>query len=113
MENSCIFCKIVKGEIPCTKVYEDENNLVFRDIRPAAPTHLLAIPKRHVGRLSECGESEQRLIADLMLTAAKAAKLDNLDSFRLIINDGAGAGQTVFHLHAHVLGGAQLSEKLL
>lgn len=109
----CVFCRIAKGELPSTKVFEDERNLVFRDIRPAAPTHLLVIPKRHVARLSECGEGDRELLADLMLTAGKAAKQENLDSFRLIINDGAGAGQTVFHLHAHVLGGASMSEKLL
>lgn len=109
----CVFCRIIKGEIPSTKVYEDDEFLVFRDIKPAAPTHVLVIPKRHVARLSECGDGDRDLLAGLMLTAAKAAGLEKLDSYRLIVNDGAGAGQTVFHLHAHVLGGAKLGERLL
>lgn len=113
MSDGCVFCRIIKGELPSTKVYEDEDYLVFRDINPAAPTHLLVIPKQHVARLSECGDSERTLLANLMLTAGKAAKAEGLDSFRLIINDGAEAGQTVFHLHAHILGGTKLSEKLL
>lgn len=112
-ETECIFCRIVRGEIPATKVFEDDRTLVFRDINPAAPTHLLAIPKRHVPRLSECGDGERELLADLMLTAGRVAKQENLDSFRLIVNDGSGAGQTVFHLHAHILGGRTLTEKLL
>ncbi len=113
MEKDCVFCRIVRGEIPSTKVYEDNGYLVFRDIHPAAPTHLLAVPKRHVAKLSACGEDERELLAGLMLAAGKVAKLEGLESFRLIINDGAGAGQTVFHLHAHVLGGREMGERLL
>lgn len=109
----CIFCRIVKGEIPSSKVYEDENYLVFKDIKPAAPVHLLVIPKRHVPRLSACGEGDRDLLAGLMLTAGTVAKQEKVDSFRFIINDGSDAGQTVFHLHAHILGGANLGEKLL
>lgn len=112
-DGQCVFCRIAGGELPAAKVYEDERTLVFRDINPAAPTHLLVIPKRHVPRLSACGDGERELLADVMTTASKAAKLEGLDSFRLIINDGAGAGQTVFHLHAHVLGGAEMGERLL
>lgn len=113
MADDCLFCRIVRGEIPSRKVFEDENNLVFRDISPAAPVHLLAIPKRHVGKLSECGDGERELLADLLLTANKAAEKEGLDAFRLIINNGSGAGQTVFHLHAHILGGIEMKEKLL
>ncbi len=113
MEKDCVFCRIIRGEIPSTKIYEDENNLVFRDIHPAAPTHVLVIPKRHVPGLSACGEAERGLLSDLMLAAARAAKLEGLESYRLIINDGKGAGQTVFHLHAHVLGGREMGERLL
>lgn len=109
----CVFCHIIKGDIPATKVYEDAEYLAFKDIKPAAPHHFLVIPKRHVPRLSECGEGERGLLAGLLLTVSKVAKLEKLDSFRLIINDGAGAGQTVFHLHAHVLGGATLGERLI
>lgn len=109
----CIFCKIVRGELPSTKVFEDDAYLAFRDIRPAAPTHILVVPKRHVDRLSVCGDGERDLLAGLLLAANRAAAADRLDAFRLIINDGAGSGQTVFHLHAHVLGGRQLGERLL
>lgn len=113
MEQDCIFCRIVGGEIPSTKVYEDDEFLAFRDIRPAAPVHILVIPKRHIPRLSECGPGDRDVLGGLMLCAGHIARMNELDSFRLIINDGAGAGQTVFHLHAHILGGEKLSEKLL
>lgn len=109
----CVFCRIVRGELPSSKVYEDDKTLVFRDINPAAPTHLLVVPKTHVERLSACGENERELLADVMLAAGKVAKQEGVESFRLIINDGANAGQTVFHLHAHLLSGANFSEKLL
>ena len=112
-ENDCVFCRIVKGEIPSTKVFEDEAFLVFKDINPAAPTHLLAIPKRHREKLSECGDADSDILAGLLLTVNKAAKASDLDSFRMIINNGKDAGQTVFHLHAHILGGTNMGEKLL
>ena len=113
MENDCVFCRIVRGEIPAEKVYEDAGNIVFKDIKPAAPAHFLAIPRRHVAKLSDCGEGEGELLAGLMLAAGRAAKARKLEDFRLIVNNGAGAGQTVFHLHAHILAGARMSEKLL
>jgi Diadenosine tetraphosphate (Ap4A) hydrolase and other HIT family hydrolases len=113
MADDCIFCKIIRGEIPATKIYEDEQNLVFRDINPAAPVHLLAIPKRHVNRLSECGQESSEMLSSLLLTVNKAAALEKLDDFRVVINNGAGAGQTVFHLHVHILGGMAMSERLL
>ena len=111
--NNCLFCRIIKGEIPSTKVFENDAVLAFRDINPAAPTHVLIIPKRHVDKIGDCGEGERELIADVMLAANKVAELEKLDSFRLIINNGSGAGQTVYHLHAHVLGGKPLGERLL
>ena len=111
--NACIFCRIAKGELPSNKVYEDDAYLVFRDIKPAAPTHLLAIPKRHVDRLSNCGDAERDMLAGLLLVANKAAAMEKLDAFRLIVNDGPDAGQTVFHLHAHILGGKTMTERLL
>ena len=112
-ERDCVFCRIARGELPAAKVYEDEGNLVFRDIKPAAPIHLLAIPKRHAARLSDCGERDKDLVAGLMLAAGKAARAEGAGDFRLIINNGAGAGQTVFHLHVHVLAGPGMTEKLL
>lgn len=113
MAGDCVFCRIVKGEIPSTKVYEDDDFLAFKDINPAAPVHLLIIPKKHVARLSEADKADAGVLSGLLLTAGKVAREQKLDSFRLIINDGAGAGQTVFHLHAHILSGRQLGEKLL
>lgn len=112
-EPDCVFCRIVRGELPADKVFEDGRTLVFRDIKPAASTHLLVVPKKHVEGLSACGEDDRELLSDVMLTAGKAAKQEGLDSFRLIVNDGRGAGQTVFHLHAHIVSGPQVGEKLL
>ncbi|MDR1612065.1 MAG: histidine triad nucleotide-binding protein [Planctomycetota bacterium] len=109
----CLFCRIVKGEIPSAKVYEDDAVLAFRDINPAAPTHVLVVPKDHVATLAECGDGDRALLADVMLAAGKVAGLEKLDAFRLIVNNGSGAGQTVFHLHAHVLGGKPMGERLL
>ncbi len=113
MSQDCVFCRIIRGEIPSTKVYEDDNFLVFKDINPAAPVHLLAVPKRHIARLSEAKAEDGEILGSLMLTVGHVAREQNLDAFRLIINDGAGAGQTVFHLHAHILSGRELGEKLL
>ncbi len=113
MSENCIFCRIVNREIPSTNVYEDDNFLAFRDIKPAAPVHLLVIPKKHIARLSEAGAEDAALLGQFMLTVGHIAREQNLESYRLIINDGAGAGQTVFHLHAHILSGRQLGEKLL
>ncbi len=113
MSDTCIFCRIVRGEIPSDKVYEDKDFIAFKDIHPAAPVHLLLIPKAHIARLSEAGEGDAALLGGLMLAAGKVARDQKLDSYRFIINDGAGAGQTVFHLHAHILSGRQLGEKLI
>lgn len=113
MGHDCVFCKIVAGEIPSAKVYEDDDFLAFRDINPAAPTHILVIPKRHIARLSEAAATDGMLLGRLMLLVGHIAREQGLDSCRLIVNDGAGAGQTVFHLHAHILGGAEMTEKLL
>ncbi len=109
----CLFCRIIKGGIPSTKVYEDDKVLAFRDINPAAPTHVLVVPKRHVDKLAACGEGDRELLADVMLAANRAAQVEKLDSYRVIINNGTGAGQTIFHLHAHVLGGRNMGERLL
>ncbi len=113
MSDTCIFCRIVRGEIPSDKVYEDKDFIAFKDIHPAAPVHLLLIPKAHIARLSGAGEGDAALLGGLMLAAGKVARDQKLDSYRFIINDGAGAGQTVFHLHAHILSGRQLGEKLI
>lgn len=113
MSENCIFCRIVGGEIPSTKVYGDDNFLAFKDINPAAPVHLLVVPKKHIARLSEAKAEDAALLGQLMLTVGHIAREQGLDAYRLIINDGEGAGQTVFHLHAHILSGRTLGEKLL
>lgn len=102
---SCIFCKIVAGEIPCGKVYEDNDYLAFRDINPQAPTHLLVVPKTHVARLCDCGEAEAKLLGGLLAAAAEVARREKLGDYRTVINCGEQAGQTVWHLHLHLLAG--------
>lgn len=102
-----LFDKIVKGEIPSSKVFEDDLVLAFRDIAPAAPTHVLLIPKNRDGldRLSHATEHHKALLGHMMVTVPKVAKILGLEDYRLVINDGPKAGQTVFHLHMHILGG--------
>ncbi len=110
-EQGCIFCKIVAGEIPAAKVYEDERAVAFRDINPQAPTHALVIPRRHVASLGEAGEGDEALLGHLLLVAARVAREAGHAGrgFRTVINSGADAGQTVFHIHVHVLGGRRLT----
>ncbi|MDT5158892.1 MAG: histidine triad family protein [Acidobacteriota bacterium] len=107
----CIFCKIVAGEIPAAKIFEDERAVVFRDINPQAPTHALVIPRAHVASLNEAVESDEALLGHLLRVAARVAQDEgHADSgFRTVINTGAHAGQTVFHVHVHVLGGRSLT----
>jgi histidine triad (HIT) family protein len=106
-----IFDKIVKGEIPSSKVFEDEIVLAFKDINPAAPVHVLLIPKNRDGldRLSFAEDRHKDLLGHMMITAPKVAKAAGLSDYRLVINDGSRAGQTVFHLHMHILGGGSLN----
>ncbi len=110
-EPNCIFCKIVAGEIPAAKIYEDDRAVVFRDINPQAPTHALVIPRAHVASLNEAGEGEEALLGHLLLVAARVAREEGLadSGYRTVINTGAEAGQTVFHIHVHVLAGRRLS----
>ncbi len=107
--NDCLFCKIAEGSIPSSKVYEDEEMLVFKDIEPKAAVHLLAIPKVHFKLISEV-DANQAEILKRMLTKIPdiAAKNGCENGYRLVINQGADAGQTVFHLHIHILGGQSL-----
>jgi len=104
--SDCIFCKIVAGTIPSRKVHEDEHLLAFHDIQPVAPVHFVIIPKLHVASLAECGDEHAGLLGRILLAAPKLAQQQGLgEGFRTIINTGKGGGQTVFHLHAHVMGG--------
>ncbi len=111
--NDCLFCKIVRGEIPSKKAYEDEEMLVFHDIHPIAPVHLLLIPKAHVASLGECASEHQALLGKMLLLAPKLALEQGLHTgFRTMINTGPGGGQEVFHLHLHVFGGGDRIPKL-
>lgn len=104
--SDCIFCKIVAGEIPCRKLYEDEDVLSFHDIHPVAPVHFMLIPKAHVASLAECDPSHRDVLGKMLLLVPKLAKEQGLaDGFRTVINTGRGGGQEVFHLHVHVIGG--------
>ena len=109
MEN-CLFCKIVAGEIPSTKVYEDDDVYAFRDIAPQAPTHVLVIPKQHVASVAACGELSDQVIASCLRACAKVAKAEGLTEkgFRVVSNCGDDACQSVHHLHFHVLGGRKM-----
>jgi len=107
---STLFEKIINREIPADIVYEDELSLAFKDINPQAPTHILIIPKKSIEKLSDANIEDQALLGHLMLVAGKIAEQLNLDNtFRIIINNGAGAGQSVFHLHLHLMSGRPLS----
>lgn len=109
LDKDCIFCKIIRGEIPSAKVYEDEKMLVFKDIEPKAKVHLLAIPKNHFKLLSEIDEERAELLKYMLMKIPEIAKANGLgNGYRLIINQGDDAGQTVFHLHIHILGGEVL-----
>ena len=107
---NCLFCKIVAGEIPSTKVYEDDLILAFRDIAPQAPTHILVIPKSHIPSVDGITAENSAVVAHIfetIPTIAAAEKLEN--GYRVVSNCGADAGQTVHHLHFHILGGKALS----
>lgn len=106
-----VFGKIVRGEIPSEFLYEDEHCVAINDINPQAPVHVLVIPRKPIARLVDASEEDQALLGHLMLAVAKvAAKLGVEDAFRLIVNNGEGAGQTVFHLHLHIIAGQPFAE---
>jgi histidine triad (HIT) family protein len=103
---ACLFCKIVAGEIPSKKVFEDDLTYAFRDINPQAPTHVLVVPRKHIASLAETSVEDQEMLGYLHLVAASIAKSEGLSKgFRTIINTGPDGGQTVDHLHVHLLGG--------
>ncbi|MFM1825679.1 MAG: hypothetical protein RLZZ37_314 [Actinomycetota bacterium] len=107
---NCLFCKIALGEIPSSKVFENDDFLAFNDIDPKAPIHILVIPKKHYENISELSSKDEKLTAGLMHTASKIAEQEQLTKgFRIVINTGSEGGQSVFHVHAHVLGGRSLT----
>ena len=111
----CLFCKIIKGEIPSDKVYEDDEILAFKDINPAAPIHILAIPKKHISSLLDLEEADFELVGKIQKVINKLAKQLNIEKegFRVIVNCGKDAGQEVMHLHYHLLAGKKLGEKIV
>ena len=109
MSDDCLFCKIIKGDIPSDKLYEDDQVLVFRDIAPTAPLHILVIPKKHISGPSAVAEEDEQLIGKMMRVGNQVAKEEGIENFRLVFNNGADADQTVFHIHMHVIGGRSLN----
>jgi histidine triad (HIT) family protein len=103
-----VFGRILRGELPAKRVYEDEHAIAFHDVGPQAPVHLLVIPRKPLERLSAAGAEDAALLGHLLLVARHVAKEAGLTDFRVVVNDGASAGQSVFHLHLHVLGGRAL-----
>ena len=110
-QDNCIFCKIAAGQIPSTKVFEDDEFVAFNDINPAAPVHVLVIPRRHIETLSDCSESDAPLLGRMMNLVGRLAKdlgvsyTGGNTGFRTVINTGPGGGQEVFHIHTHLLAG--------
>ena len=114
MEN-CIFCKIIKGEIPSEKVYEDDEILAFKDINPAAPIHILVIPKKHISSLLQLEDEDYELVGKIYKVINKLARQLNIEEegYRVIVNCGKDAGQEVMHLHYHLLAGRKLGSKIV
>ena len=109
MDSNCLFCKIINGEIPADKLYEDDEIFAFRDIDPQAPQHFLVIPKKHIAAPSAVTDEDEQLIGRMMRVGAEIAKKNGIgDNFRVVVNNGENAGQTVFHIHMHFLGGRSM-----
>ncbi len=110
-EQNCLFCRIVAKEIPAEFVHQDDRSVVIRDLNPQAPTHLLVIPRDHIESLDDASQRDEALLGHLLRVAARVANAEGLaeGGYRTVINNGAGAGQSVFHLHVHVLGGRPLN----
>jgi histidine triad (HIT) family protein len=111
VDSNCLFCRIVAGEIPADVVRESDRVLAFRDVNPQAPVHLLLIPKEHVESIADVAEHHADTLADIMIAAAQLARAEGVDDsgWRLVTNVGADGGQTVFHLHFHLLGGRSMA----
>jgi len=111
----CIFCKIIKGEIPSNKVYEDDEILVFHDINPAAPIHILVIPKKHISMLTDLRKEDEALVGKIYTTINKIAEKEGFkeQGYRVIANCGKDSGQEVMHIHFHILAGKKLGDKIV
>jgi len=110
----CIFCKIVSGEIPGTIVHKDDEATAFRDINPAAPTHILIVPNRHIDSVNALTDDDKPLVGHLFRVAGQLAKNEGIDhsGYRIIVNTGADGGQTVFHMHVHLIGGQPMKHPM-
>jgi histidine triad (HIT) family protein len=111
LAENCIFCSIVAGTIPARMVHSDDDTIAFRDINPQAPTHVLVVPRRHIASVDAIAPGDAELIGKLLMAAAGIARAEGVSDagYRLVVNNGAAAGQTVDHIHVHVLGGRQLA----
>lgn len=109
--SDCLFCKILDGEIPCDRVYENDHVIAFRDVNPQAPTHILVIPRKHISTVNDLTADDKNIVGEMVLAAQAIAKQEGIedDGYRLIMNCNEGAGQTVFHIHLHILGGRRMN----
>lgn len=106
--NNCIFCKIITGEIPSKKLYEDESVVAFDDINPKAPIHFLVVPKKHIPSVSDINENDEKIVGKLINIGKKVAKEKGLKGWKMLFNVNKEGGQVVFHIHLHVLGGGKM-----
>ena len=109
----CIFCEIIAGNIPSTKVYEDDMILAFKDINPVAPVHIIVVPKEHIESAAEITDSNSKYVSHIFEKIPEIAKTQGIESYRIINNCGEDAGQTVKHLHFHLIGGVKMGEKII
>ncbi len=110
MSTDCLFCHIVAGQVPASIVYQDDHTVAFRDIHPVAPVHILLVPREHIENVAHMQADDANALGQLLLAAAEIAKHEGIqDGYRLVTNNGANAGQSVFHLHFHLLGGRRMS----
>jgi len=109
MSDDCLFCKIARGDIPADIIYEDDDILAFRDIAPQAPVHFLVIPKKHISGPASLTLEDEQLIGKIMRKGSEIAQKEGIDHYRVVFNNGEQAGQTVFHIHMHILGGRDMN----
>ncbi len=109
MSDNCLFCKIARGDIPADILYEDDDILAFRDIAPQAPIHFLVIPKKHISGPSSITSEDEQLMGKIMRKGSEIAQQEGIDHYRVVFNNGEKAGQTVFHIHMHILGGRDMN----
>lgn len=108
--SDCLFCKILDGEIPCDKVFENDQVIAFRDVNPQAPTHILVISRKHISTVNDLTADDKNIVGEMLLAAQAVAKQEGIEEsgYRLVMNCNEGAGQTVFHIHLHILGGRRM-----